>query len=835
MGETSGNPIMHHQMRSAWERFDEVVESYPDNLALVCVHQPSELYGLGSPGDYGRWSFRDVHTGITRLSGSLKSLGLAADSLLFVLLGNSLEHLLATWAGYQLGCVHVSIHPSSLSNSTEARHMIQTVLDNRPSPSAAVLVQDQEAADRFDLLFPQLKIIKIIVGNVQPATSAWTSFDQLMRYPESPSTPTPHASSFETSIFFSSGTTSLPKPCLMDVPSWISSLASRSTLGSFVPGERVMSLVPSSHVFGYMGQMFALTHGGTLVYPSYIAFDSHTTMETLRTFQCKYLIMVSALVHAFISADLRSARLPPIDTAIFSGMTLSTAVAKEFQTVVAARAVENIYGMTEGAFCSTGPVEDLESISREGFLAAGLPMVGSRVQLCAPDSTEPLPPGVAGEVHYCGYQTAKSYLGISSESFYTDDEGCAWYKTGDQAIIYEPDGLLFPVGRYKELIIRGGKNISPSAIEAVLNRDPELHQLNPQAVPMPDSVAGEVPVIVVNRAIQPAQVQQIMKLILSQMGTTYIPDKVLTIQNLGPNDYPRTTSGKVQKAKLAALAREYAGAEVVASETATGLQTEIRDRVTQLWAEALSTTPGELDTNATLSELVDSITLMRMHSKASKLTNKSVTIAAWMAAKSIAHQVALLENAETKQGNHHPPGSNQSLARTVAPGVEDMVHLLGDASRLQATQDLVQRAIASYELTWNDVEDVFPATDFQHILRQAHVVESWEFFVCIRTWGCTTQQLQSAMETTLAVHPMLRSFAVLDDTHETLLVTIRPTPRILDRCIVDYGEVATMDDVHKLVINFPLEHRITKSGPLFCALIVYVKQIESAVFVADGE
>ncbi|KAI2816485.1 hypothetical protein CBS147321_5166 [Aspergillus niger] len=825
-----------YQSRSAWERLAEAVERHPDHLALICAHQSAGLYGLGDQSleNQGQWSFGALYEGIIRLSASLESMGLSNDCLLFVILGNSLEHVLTTWAGYRLGCTHVSVHPNTLSNAVEARHVVQTVLDNRPSPKAAVFVQDEAAAKEFDQLFPQLDVIRIVIRNDQPAPSSWTSFDQLMKPGQTPSGPSTSPPSRETSIFFSSGTTSLPKPCEMNVPAWISSLASGSTLGLVRPGDRLMSLVPCSHVLGYMGQMFALTHGATLVYSSYLAFDPRTTIVTLRGVPCKYIVMVSALVHAFISAYLSSTPLPPIDTVIFSGMTLSTAVAKEFQARVGTRAIENLYGMTEGAFCATGPVEDLESISRDGFLAAGRPMAGSKLRLCAPNSTEPLPPGVAGEVHYSGYQTARGYIGVQSDSFYIDANGCHWYKTGDQAILYETDGLVYPVGRYKDLIIRGGKNISPSAIEAVLNRDPEVHQLNPQAVPLPDAVAGEVPVIVVNREITQPKVQHIMHLILTQMGAAYVPDKVIPIQTLGTANYPRTTSGKVQKVKLAALVRQYAATQ---SDTpvpsAPSNPGEIRQRVTQLWADVLAATTEELDVQAALSERVDSITLMRVHSRATKLTGRHVPFAAWASAKTIADQILLLETADDQQAEAYPLAHSEGHARVGGPTLEDMVHLLGDASRLPDTQALVQQAIAPYQLTWDDVEDVFPATDFQHIMRQAHLIEYWEFFVCIHTRGHSVADLRKALEATLPLHPMLRSFVLQEDENQTLLVTVRPSPSILDRCIVDYGEVATLNDVHRLVVNFPQEHRIALPGPLFCGLMVYVKEIKSAVLVAD--
>ena len=63
-----------------------------------------------------------------------------------------------------------------------------------------------------------------------------------------------------------------------------------------------------------------------------------------------------------------------------------------------------------------------------------------------------------------------SYLGgVSPESFYKDDSGVQWFKSGDQARM-DANGAIFLMGRYKDIIIRGGENIAPAAIEVILNK-----------------------------------------------------------------------------------------------------------------------------------------------------------------------------------------------------------------------------------------------------------------------------------------------------------------------------------------------------------------------------
>ncbi|KAA8649573.1 hypothetical protein EYZ11_005808 [Aspergillus tanneri] len=842
LSEISGSSIKN-DTRCLAERLEQVAEHHPDAVALICAHQDPRRYEFGGTREndadsdaspaYAQWTYAELYDGVQRLSCGLKSLGLASGCSLFTILGNSVEHVMTTWAGYRLGCLHISMDPRSLSNASEACHMVRTVIGSQKPSKMAVVVKDRQMAARFDELFSDMDFITI---QIEGGNDGWIPFDSLMRRDEPRYEPTSlcrqtHETSRETSIFFSSGTTSLPKACLADVASWVSALETRISVASASPGDRVMVLVSSSHAFGLMGLLITLTRGATLVYSSDTGFDPKLTMEILHSEQCMYLVMVSALVHAFVAANSSAGNvIKPLKAVVFSGMSLSTAVAKDFKAAFPTDRVENIFGMIEGVHVSTGPVEDIDSISRDGHVAAGVPTAGARVRICAPGTRSPIPLGTPGEVHYSGFQTSKEYLGLESKDFYTDENGTLWFNTSDQGVIHS--GQLYPVGRYKELIVRAGKNLSPPAIESTLHQVPELSVLNPQAIPFPDPVAGEVPAIVVNQNIGSDQIREITNTILSKMGPAYVPTKILSVQALGQEDYPRTISGKVQKTKLAALALQYE--ESLSRCIATANPPSLSDRVVQIWADAFGVTTTDLDVHADISERSDSITSMRVHSRIRRETGTEVTFAAWATARTIDSQIKLLENAPVKvdgvKGALTP-----TISRQGGPTAEDMVHLLADPRQFQATRQMVEEAIAPLELSWDeDVEDVFPTTDFMDIMCQNNLIESWEFFVEVLTVNADSQHLRLSLEKALCVHPLLRSFIVLDEqvVDRALHVTIKPSKKILDQCIVDYGVVDGLDDVRKLTFDFPQMHRPRFPGPLFRGLIVFVKETNSAALIS---
>lgn len=148
----------------------------------------------------------------------------------------------------------------------------------------------------------------------------------------------------------------------------------------------------------------------------------------------------------------------------------------------AARSTEG-YGMTEGGVLW---IHTRGSKPKDTY-----PCPGSKMRICDHETGKILPRGQRGELHIGGDHVIKAYL-LSDEqgdepqsAFYDDDEG-HWLKSGDQAVMAK-NGEVTVVGRYKDLIIRGGENISPSSIEQLLARD---FSLTAEVVAAPGEFVG---------------------------------------------------------------------------------------------------------------------------------------------------------------------------------------------------------------------------------------------------------------------------------------------------------------------------------------------------------
>lgn len=330
------------------------------------------------------------------------------------------------------------------------------------------------------------------------------------------------------------------------------------------------------------------------------------------------------------------------------------------------------------------------------------------------------------------------------------------------------------VARYSQLvarIIRGGENISPSAIEGILGKNPTLSALNPQIVGVRDEIAGEVPICVIKGATTPEIRDLIQSEIVRHMGTLYVPEDVIPVEALGLKDYPRTTSGKIQKAKLAGLVKEHLsrGEEPLNSTTAN--DANLTEELRSIWAKAVGLEPSRIRLDAPIGEFADSITVMRVRDRIKRTTGKALSLSAMAEAGTIEKQIRLLQSMGAGQANGTQEVRVERPARQGTPGVEDMVHLIEDPELLQPTKEVVIKTIANLGLGWEDVEDVIPAYDFGTIMSQTKLYDSWNFNFAIQPSRKVDKEVSSC---TCEIHLSSIGRVALNSSSSISAVPLKP-------------------------------------------------------------
>jgi acyl-CoA synthetase (AMP-forming)/AMP-acid ligase II len=201
------------------------------------------------------------------------------------------------------------------------------------------------------------------------------------------------------------------------------------------------------------------------------------------------------------------------------------------------------YSCTEaGIGCGTFPADPAEDAEQ----TVGRPQPGVELGIRGPHE-EDVPPGEVGEV------VLRSAAAMSG--YWRDPEATAaaftrdgFVRTGDLGRLDE-QGRLHLVGRSKEIYVRGGYNVHPVAVEAVLSRHPAVRAV--AVVPRPDEVLGEIGVAVVVPEGAPPTLEQLRDFAANDLARHELPERLLPVDRL-----PLTAGDKLDRRVLRALVRD---------------------------------------------------------------------------------------------------------------------------------------------------------------------------------------------------------------------------------------------------------------------------------------
>ena len=225
---------------------------------------------------------------------------------------------------------------------------------------------------------------------------------------------------------------------------------------------------------------------------------------------------------------------------VFVGFApLPLKVKNEFESRYGVRLIEN-YGLSETLFVTA---RSADALGGSGYVGEPLPGVALRI---VNDDGEQVAPGVDGEVQILTPDLMAGYL--DSDGRLLETNSSAWFATGDVGHLDGGSSLLI-TGRKKDIIIRGGVNISPAAIEEVLMHVGGVAEV--AVVSIPHELYGEdiVAVLKMEAGAEPE--------VTLEMAAAYAKRNLAQHQQparyMAIDELPRTTSGKVQKARIREL------------------------------------------------------------------------------------------------------------------------------------------------------------------------------------------------------------------------------------------------------------------------------------------
>ncbi len=336
---------------------------------------------------------------------------------------------------------------------------------------------------------------------------------------------------------YTSGTTGFPKGVMLSHHNILNNGWSIGHRMRFTAADRLCLQVPLFHCFGVtLSVMAALTHGSTIV--AVEVFDPLLGLAAVHQEKCTVLNGVPTMFIAMYSHPMfKMFDMGSLRTGIMAGTVCPIEVLKRVISDMHVTEITSVYGLTEA---SPGITQTYGSDTVEQRVnTVGPAFPGVDVAILDPATRQPLPPNTEGEICCRGYNVMHGYYKMPEQTAAVIDAD-GWLHTGDLATCDE-DGYYRITGRIKDIIIRGGENISPREVEDLVLTMPEV--MNIQVVGAPDPTYGEIPVafIILNDGAELTE-EAVRDFVRQHLAAYKTPKYVFFVK-----EYPLTASGKIQK------------------------------------------------------------------------------------------------------------------------------------------------------------------------------------------------------------------------------------------------------------------------------------------------
>ncbi|EFL5388189.1 medium-chain fatty-acid--CoA ligase [Escherichia coli] len=499
--------------------WQQTARAMPDKIAVVDNHGASYTYSA-------------LDHAASCLANWMLAKGIESGDRIAFQLPGWCEFTVIYLACLKIGAVSVPLLPSWreaelvwVLNKCQAKMFFAPTLFKQTRPVDLILpLQNQ---------LPQLQQI-VGVDKLAPATSS-LSLSQIIADNTSLTTAiTTHGDEL-AAVLFTSGTEGLPKGVMLTHNNILASERAYCARLNLTWQDVFMMPAPLGHATGFL-------HGVTapfLIGARSVLLDIFTPdacLALLEQQRCTCMLGATPFVYDLLNVlEKQPADLSALRFFLCGGTTIPKKVARECQQ----RGIKllSVYGSTESSPHAVVNLDDPLSrfMHTDGYAAAGVEIK------VVDDARKTLPPGCEGEEASRGPNV---FMGYFDEPELTaralDEEG--WYYSGDLCRMDEA-GYIKITGRKKDIIVRGGENISSREVEDILLQHPKIHDAC--VVAMSDERLGErsCAYVVLKAPHHSLSLEEIVAFFSRKRVAKYkYPEHIVVIEKL-----PRTTSGKIQK------------------------------------------------------------------------------------------------------------------------------------------------------------------------------------------------------------------------------------------------------------------------------------------------
>jgi len=466
-----------------WNQLQERAAAQPDKAALVC-------------GDV-TLTYRQFAAQAEQVAQVWLAQGIEPGDRIALHLRNGLPLAISYYACFAAGFVAVPINNRLIPDE------VAYVLEH--SGARAYIAQPDL---RIPTLLPSLEVEPAALSDVVPRRALLLSADR--PDPDDPAL-----------LLYTSGTTARPKGVVHTQRTLAGNVSYMDDWG-LTPNDHTLLFTPMVHATGaIMLLMSSLSIGATVTIVP--VFAAAAVLDTWAQCGATFHMALPTLARALLTEQTaRPRRISTGRLAICGGDTVPIPLQEEYASVFGHALVEG-FGMTEGLpTLANRPANILPGGNRPGSMGRPVGDVQTRI--------------VDGELWMRGSGIAVGYWG---EAPFED----GWLKTGD-LVETDADGFVWFRGRKKEIIIRGGSNISPQEVEEILYRHPAVAEAG--VIGEPDSYWGEVVLAYVAlREGHDVSSDELIAFARQYMAQYKCPERVLFLPRL-----PKGATGKVQRRAL---------------------------------------------------------------------------------------------------------------------------------------------------------------------------------------------------------------------------------------------------------------------------------------------
>ncbi|WP_238382080.1 class I adenylate-forming enzyme family protein [Mycobacterium neumannii] len=503
-------------------------DTIPDEIAGFIRAQPDTVVMVHSDDHADEFTVTELFDESMRLAAGLAGLGIRAGDVVAVQLPNWRECFSAHAAAWLCGAVVLPIVPiygpaevAFIARQSGARAIILArQLRNRDTAATVAAMADLPALQH-----------RIVLGGAHPGT---VPLEELASTPATGFAPVNPDPNSRAVLVYTSGTTAEPKGVQHSHHSLLGELRAMDALRHTEADETTLAVFPSGHIAGTLGILRLLCRSGRT-----IAMDAWNPEAAARLI-AEHTVRVSAGAPIHLGGILDIAERDGLDVSSLREYTTGAAGVAGTLIRRADRfgiGAYRCYGSSEHPTISVGRPEDPldKRADTDGRIAPG-----TEIRL-VDERGRDVPAGADGEILTQGPEL---FSGYTDPRFNAAGFVDGWFRTGDVGRL-DVEGFLTITDRKKDIIVRGGENISSKEVEDVVGSHPSVAEA--AAIGAPDEKYGErvCVFVVLNDGQSFDTADAATHFAACGLARQKTPERIVVVSEL-----PRTISGKVQKHRL---------------------------------------------------------------------------------------------------------------------------------------------------------------------------------------------------------------------------------------------------------------------------------------------